>query len=425
MSKKRFIIFFTVIPFLFGCEDKSGFQKPTTQIQQSAQTPDVKRALSYIKTVPGDEYEGFVYEGMLHKELRDNGFGWSLLDVSKAFGIPVQEIEKPEQYKDFVIPYEFRIGSKDNEVTFRLDTSHKESLKYLKFAEGANATYHVFQNDHEVKMETQPFTHHGGGINIQPLELLQLLHIGYIQKGQTIYVGQDKPSPINGKVLFDNKVEIGSNQKLNVSLVYYYDPGTKPNYEKVELIIDGEPVILFDQDHKGSSGYYQNGFVEAITFRGSQLLKVNLDEDAIILKRTSNRWERVFSPEKYNSILHGTLSLQIASDGSGKFIDSEHRLTHEVSTTGGMPNTVYPIDLISFGHFELDEAQKELAITAELSARNEGRSIFNMKVRFLFDGTTFIPNRMASWDDGKFGADKSSGKEIQSLDDYMQFSYSL
>jgi hypothetical protein len=60
-----------------------------------------------------------------------------------------------------------------------------------------------------------------------------------------------------------------------------------------------------------------------------------------------------------------------------------------------------------------------------MSARNEGRGIFNMKIRFIFDGTTFIPIRMASWDDAKYGADKGSGKRIASMDDYLQFSYSL
>ncbi|WP_276356560.1 hypothetical protein [Cohnella caldifontis] len=427
MGRKRFIIFFTVILLLFGCEDKSeSIQKPATQTQQPTQSHELKRAPAYTKTVPSDEYAGFVFEGMLHKELRENEFGWSLLGVSKAFGIPVQESEKPKQFKDFIVPYELKIGNKDNMVAFRLDTSRQESLKYLKFAEGANAIYHVFQNGHEVQLKSQPFTHHGGSINIhQPLELLQLLHVGYIQEGEIIYVGQDKSSPINGKVLFDNKVEIGSDKKLDVKLVYYYDPAKQPNYGKVDLSIDGESILLCDHDHKGSSNYYQNGFVEAVAFQGTILLKVNLDEDVVILRRANNRWERVFSPEKYTSILQGTLALQIASDGSGKFIDSEHRRAHDVSATGGAPNTMYPIDLISFGHFELDEAQKELAITADLSARNEGRSIFNMQVRFIFDGATFIPNRMVSWDDGKYGADKSSGKEIKSLDDYLQFSYTL
>jgi hypothetical protein len=410
---------------LVGCGENPVPAIQAVQTQQPVQSPEMKRAPAYTKSIPPEEYDGFVYRGMLLKDLRDSGFGWPLIAVSKAFGIPVVEMEKPMAYKDIVVPYGLNVGNKGDAVTFTLDTSHKEGLKYLNSAEGAEASYIVQQKGHQVQMKSPPFSHHGGDINIQPLEMLQLLHIGYAQEGQTVYVGQEVKSRIDGKILFDNKVMLGKDKETDVKLIYQYDQASKPNYDKVELIIDGESVILFDHDHKGSYDYYQNGLIEAISFNGDTLLKINLDEDVVILKRTSDRWERAFAPDQYNSLRQGKLSLLIDSEGTGSFLDSIHRLEHKVSAGSGSPNTIYPIDFMYFGHFETDEAQKELAITADLSARNEGRIIFNMKIRFVFDGTTFTPIRMSSWDDAKYGADKGSGKKITSMDDYLQFSYSL
>jgi hypothetical protein len=422
---KRSVVFFILTLMLVGCAEDSMPTIQAVQTQQPAQSPELKRVPAYTKSVPPDEYDGFVYQGMLRKDLRDSGFGWPLIALSKAFGIPVVEMEKPKEYKDIVVPYGLNVGNKGEAVTLTLDTSHIEGLKYLISAEGAEASYIVLQKGHQVQMKSPPFTHHGGAINIQPLEMLQLLHISYAQEGQTIYIGQEEKSRIDGKILFDNKVMLGNDKETDVKLIYQYDPASKPNYEKVELTIDRESVILFDHDHKGSSDYYQNGLIEAISFKGDTLLKINLDEDVVILKRTSGHWERAFSPDQYSSFRQGNLSLLIDSEGTGTFIDSFLHLEHKVSAGGGSSNTTYPIDFMSFGHFEADEVQKELVITADLSARNEGRSIFNMKIRFMFDGTTFTPIHMASWDDAKYGSDKGSGKKIKSLDDYLQFSYSL
>jgi hypothetical protein len=125
----------------------------------------VKQAPAYTKTVPPYEHDVFVYRGFLHKELRDSGFGWSLEDVAKTFEIPVVETAKPEEYKDFVVPYKIRVGNKKEAVTFQLYTSHKEALKYLTFAEGADASYIVMQNGRQVEMKSPPFAHHGSAIN--------------------------------------------------------------------------------------------------------------------------------------------------------------------------------------------------------------------------------------------------------------------
>ena len=268
---KQTVVFFILMFMLVGCGENSVPIIQAVQTQQPAQSPGVKQAPTYTKAVPPDEYDGFVYRGMLRKDLRDSGFGGSLIAVSKAFGIPVVEMEKPKKFKDIVVPYELNVGNKGKEVTFTLDTSYKEGLKYLKSAEGADATYIVLQNGHQVQMKSPPFTHHGGAINIQPLEMLQLLHIGYAQEGQTFYIDKEEKSRIDGKVLFDNKVMLGNDKETDVKLIYQYDPASKPNYEKVELIIDGVSVILFDHGHKGSSDYYQNGLIEAISFKGDTL----------------------------------------------------------------------------------------------------------------------------------------------------------
>lgn len=315
---KRAVLFFILL-MLFGCEQKSVPIQQAVQTQQPVQSPEVKQAPAYTKAVPPDEYDGFVYRGMLRKDLRDSGFGWSLTAVSKAFEIPVVEKEKPEKYKDIVVPYEVNVGKKEAEVTFTLDTSHKEALQYLKTAERADASYIVRQKGHQVQLNPPPLIHHGGVILIQPLEILQLLPIAYAQEGKTFYIGQEK-SPIDGKVLFNDKVMLANDKKSDVKLIYQYDPASKPNYEKVELIIDGESVTLFDHDHKGSFDYYENGFIEAISFNGDLLLKVNLDEDVVILKSTGDRWERVFSPDQYGSFKNSNLSLLINSEGMGTFV---------------------------------------------------------------------------------------------------------
>jgi hypothetical protein len=419
----KWLVVLIYIIILFGCGEKTEPARQAIQMQQPTPSPKVKQAPAYKKAVQPYEYDGFVYRGLLHKELRDSGFGWSLQDVAKTFEIPFLETAKPKEYKDFVVPYKIRVGNKKEAVTFQLDTSHKEALKYLKSAEGADASYIVMKNGRQVEMKSPPFAHHGSAINIQPMELLQLLHINYVQEGQTFYIGQEAKSPIEGKVLFDHKMMITNKKETDVKLIYHYNQASKPNYEKVDLIIDGESVILFDNNRKGSSDYYENGLVEAVSFNGNTLLKVNLDEDIVILKRTGDRWERVFSPDQYRSFRQDNLSLMIAPDGTGTFIDHIHQLEHKVSVTGGSPNTSYQIGFMFFESFEMDEAQKELAISADLSAQDKGRSIFNMKIRFIYDGTTFIPIRMASWDDGKYGADKAAGKSIKSIDEYQQFSY--
>jgi hypothetical protein len=410
---------------LTGCRENPVPNLEAVETQQPAQSIKVKQASAYTKTVQLDEYDGFVYRGMLRKELRDSGFGWSLNAWSKALGISVLEMEKPREYKDIVVPYELKVGNKGEALTFKLDTSNKEGLKYLKSAEGADASYIVMQKGHQIQMKLPPFSHHGGDIHIQPFEMLQLLHIDYAQEGQTFYIGQNEKSRIDGKVLFENKVMVGKDNEAEVKLIYQYDSASKPNYGKIELIIDAQSVILFDHDHKGSSDYYQNGFIETISYKGDTLLKIDLDEDVVILKRSGERWERFFSPDQYRFFKNGSLSLLIDSEGMGTFVDNFHRLEHKVNPGGGSPNTTYPVDIMSFGHFEINEGTMELAVTADLIARNEGRGMFHMKIRFIFDGTTFIPIRMASWDEAKYGADKGSGKKITSLDDYLQFSYSL
>jgi hypothetical protein len=427
MCGKQFVVLIITILILLGCcgcGEKSELSEQSVQTQQSTQYTELKQAPGYTKIIQHDEYDGFVYRGMLRKDLRDSGFGWSLQEIAKVFEIPVQEMEKPEEYKDFVVPYELKIGNDEDAITLRLDTSHKEGLKYLNSFEGANASYKVMQSGNEVNMESPPFTHHGGAINIQPLEFLKMLHIGYSQKGQTFYIGQEVKSHIDGKVFFDDKVMLGNDKVADVKLLYKYDPVSKPNYDKVELTVNGQSIVLFDHDHPGSSDYYQNGYIEGITYHEDSLLEVNLDEDVVILKRTDNGWERIFSPDQYKSFGQGKLSLQIANDGAGTFVDSIHRLESKVSVIGGIPNTVYPINFMYFGHLESDELQNQLVIKANLSAW-ESRSIFNMEIRFEYDGTNFTPISMASWDNSKYGAEKGAGKEIKSMDEYLQFSYNL
>jgi hypothetical protein len=45
-------------------------------------------------------------------------------------------------------------------------------------------------------------------------------------------------------------MKIANVKETNVKLIYYYNQASKPNYEKVHLIIDGESIILFYNDRK-------------------------------------------------------------------------------------------------------------------------------------------------------------------------------
>lgn len=409
-----------VLLLLSGCGEKSGIVRRPDEAQQPVRVSEPKQSPGFKKTVPPDERVGFAYNGLLRKDLRDSGMGWPLRQLSVAFDIPILDKPKPDEYKDIVIPYELTVGNDENAVTFRLDTARPNELQHLNSAEGANAAYKVIKQGREVQMRSQPFTYHGGDIQVEPLEILRLLHIDYILDGQTYYIKQKERSPIEGKVFFDKKVAIDNGQETEVRIVYRYDQDSNQNYDEVELIVGGESVPLVDHNNPGSSDYYEDGFAESVTYRGETLLAVYLDEDVIILQRSGNGWKRLLSPEQYRSFWEGSLSLRVDQDGTGAFVDADRRLEHRVSVSGGMRGAIYPITLMSFGHFEADESTKTLAITANLSAW-EDRSIFNMEIRLVFDGTRFTPVGMASWDEASYGADKGQGKEIRSMDDYLQF----
>jgi hypothetical protein len=429
---RQIIFMLLIVSVINGCGHipqvslKANAPSPKTSQSLPSPEPQVLQATIKSKEIPADEFTGVVYNDQLLKDLQYSDIDgvFSLAGICQDLQIPMIKSENPPQYKDIVVPYQIRLSYEKVTVTVMLDTSNKETMKHLNSEEAADAAYIVRKNGKLVQMKLQPFVHHGSGPYINLEELLELLEIEHTQKGQLLLIGIEQSAlNINSKLLFQKKIKPAGKIDENVRLIYEYDLANKPYYKRIVLQIGDEPIILLDQNHKGSSNYYQGGYIEVIPFNGEDFLQVHLDEDTMIFKKNAGGWKLIFSNEQYKQYQEGSLTLKTSFNGTALFVDSINKVEKKVNAVLGAPNTLYKMQVQSMGYLNLDERQQILELTADLAARNEGRTIFIAHIHFVYNGETLIPKEITSLDDYKLGTDKSNGKNIISTEEYLQFDY--
>ncbi|MDK2984519.1 MAG: hypothetical protein PWQ96_161 [Clostridia bacterium] len=404
---------------IIGLTNANGFSTLSPK-DSSESTKEVYRET--LSTIPEDEYSGIVYNGYLLKNIWEDEFGWDIPYLSSQLGIKM--VEQESEYPDAILPINFYLQSEQTRLSFKGNV-YPQRADYLSFPEGANIDYKVFKDDKEIKLEHTPFTFHGRAPHGDLLEILNALEIEYFKEGSTIYVYSDKPTEIKGKILTESTIELGSNQTLNVKLVYNYQDSENPNYQNIKLLVNGNESTIFDEKNPGSSKYYRNGMVEYHEFQGEEFIQVRLDNDTVVYKYQDGELLPVFTKKDYQQYLNGNLSLETDIEGNAVFIDKVNGFKQQVSLSGAKPNAIFNLNIRQFSRLEVPYSGEKLTLTADAGAVYNGKYFFNLQIEYLYNGKKFIPTRIFSNDTAKMSEDKRDGKLVDSIEDYRRFEYEL
>lgn len=381
-----------------------------------------------IPSPPENEFSGIVYKGYILKNLRENEWGWYIPALANELDIEmVVEEDKNDIYSKWEIPVNFYLKRGDVTLSFKGDIDKLDDV-YLNAPHMATITYKVFKENRELVLKKQPLTYRKGGPYIDLIELLEALEIKYFTDGSTIYLDTGGKTEILGKVLDSRSVELSSKETVNLKLIYNYRSSNDPGYKDIELLINGKKdtgVKVFDEFSRGSSEYYRYGTVEYLNYSGEDLVQVILGNDTAVYKYEKGKLFPLFTRDDYIQYLGGSLVLKTGENGMSVFIDRVNGFRKEFELKDVKPNSIFDVNIRSFGRIETDILGKQLKMVAVAGAVCNGRVFFSVQIEFIYDGNAFIPLKIVSIDEARYDQDKTGEKLIDSMEEYKRFEYHL